>query len=134
MPADSALTAALLDIFESRTMARWIPLRKRLPNLIRRRRQPVAPDELPVGWTGPKALTWCARRLGLTRRAFPREVFYPIYCQERDAMAEAGKDITAFLKPETHAVHLWNSWLGPLKDRPAPRGSFIARLQDEGAL
>jgi len=90
MPADSPLTAALLDIFESRTMARWIPLRKRLPNLLKRRRQPVAPDELPVGWTGPKALTWCARRFRLTGRAYPREVFYPIYCQERDAMAEPG--------------------------------------------
>ena len=133
MPADSPLTAALLDIFESRTMAKWIPLRKRVPNLIKGRRQPVAPDELPVGWTGPKALTWCARRMGLTRRAYPREVFYPLYCQQREAMADPAKDIRSFLQPQTHAVHLWNSWLGPLKGKPAPRGSFIARLQEEGA-
>jgi hypothetical protein len=33
----------------------------------------------------------------------------------------------------TVTVHLWNERIKHFKEKPAPKGSFLARLQQEGA-
>ena len=87
---------------------------------------------MPWGSAGPHAVTWLARREGIERLALSRPVFYPVPWQNAGWIRDPAQALEKLVAPETRAVHLWNELIKGFKDAPGPRGSFLARLQEEG--
>jgi hypothetical protein len=134
LPANSPLLAPLLAVFEEREVPPWLPAPARLAAKWRLRltgRTGLA--RMPWGAAGPMALTWLARRHGLAAEAQPEEVFYPVHWSRSAWIRDPSVALADVLTPRTRAVHLWNQVIAPWKEAPAPPGSFLARLQTEGA-
>lgn len=134
LPQDSPIIAPLLRIFELRTTPDWLRahhyLASRIVELGRGHANLFA---LPWATTGPHALTALAKRFGLEGEALPSDVFYPVRWQDADWLLDPANSLDDVVTDRTVAVHLWNRHLAPFKDAPAPRGSFLERLQREGA-
>jgi len=128
----SALLADLLALFEERRAAfPWLKRDQRLRASLRalyHRTPRIA--HLPWGSTGPKALTWIARKHGLLAKAQPRAVFYPLIYLDYGELGSSRFDLASVIEPDTVAVHLWNQQLKQMRQGPEP-GSFLARLADE---
>ena len=88
--------------------------------------------QMPWGSTGPIALTALARRFGLEAAALAPEIFYPVPWREAGWILDPGRKLGDVVRPGTVAVHLWNELIRNFKDAPAPPGSFLARLHEEG--
>jgi len=133
IPADSPMLAALLDLFESSRTPDWLPWKWYLPARIRELiTGRVALSRLPWGCTGPHAMTALARRYGLSSEALPSDVFNPVPWTEADWILNPAKALNDALTERSVGVHLWNQCIKHFKNKPAPWGSFLARLQDEG--
>jgi hypothetical protein len=89
---------------------------------------PVAPSELPFGTFGPKAITALAARHGLTDKAQPAPVFYPLHPREAARLYDPTLRLASIVTPETRTIHLWNEKLGALKQTMPPEGSILAEL------
>jgi Alpha 1,4-glycosyltransferase conserved region len=76
------------------------------------------------------AITHYVKRLGLADCIQAREVFYPVSWQQAAWIFDPTISLESIVKPNTCAIHLWNT---ALKDRKAPPGSFVNRLYREGA-
>jgi hypothetical protein len=134
LPPDSPLLRPLIALFEEREVPRWLPWRERVAARLRlavRGRTGLA--DMPWGTAGPKALSWLGARLGLAHRALPSEVLYPVPWQEAGWISDPAASLAQKAGPRTVAVHLWNERIKHFKDGPALPGSFLARLQAEGA-
>lgn len=134
LPADSPLLPPLLELFEERLVPPWLPLRSRIAAWWRRRvtgRSGLS--KMPWGSAGPRALTFLARRHGLDRLARPPEAFCPVRWQDALWIADPSAKLESKVGPGTVAVHLWNERIKSVKGGPAAPGSFLARLQSEGA-
>jgi hypothetical protein len=134
LPTDSPLLAPMLELFQERSVPPWLGLAARAAarwRLLRTGRS--RPDLMPWGSAGPHALTWLARRHGLEGAALPPAVFYPAHWREAGWILDPGRSLDEIVTPQTRAIHLWNERIKALKDVPAPPGSFLARLQAEGA-
>ena len=134
LPADSPLLPPLIALFDEGEVPSWLPWRARLAARLRlaaRGRTGLA--DMPWGTAGPKALSCLAARFGVADRALPVEVLYPVPWQEADWIVDPAASLDRKTGPRTVAVHLWNERIKAVKDRPAPPGSFLARLQAEGA-
>jgi hypothetical protein len=135
LPPDSPLIAPLLRLFEEREVPPWLELRAKLAAWYRLRRTGrTGLSLMPWGSAGPLALTWLARREGLDGCALPANVFYPRHWDDARWILDPAIGLDAVVGSETRAVHLWNELIKGFKDGPAPRGSFLARLQAEGAI
>lgn len=133
LPADSPLLPPLLALFEERSVPPWLPFRARTAARLRlwhRGRSGLA--AMPWGSAGPKAVSYLARRHGLSRLALPAEILCPVPWQDALWIADPGRTLDDVVTPRTVAIHLWNERIKPVKDLPARPGSFLARLQDEG--
>lgn len=133
-PPDSPLLPPLLALFEERRVPYWLPGRPRLSaywRLLTTGRSGLA--RMPWGSAGPFAITALAKELGLTRLAAPAEVLYPVPWQDADWILDPALKLEDMITPRTTSVHVWNSRIGHFKHRPAPPGSFLARLHAEGA-
>jgi hypothetical protein len=133
LPPDSPILLPLLALFEERGVPPWLPFRSRMAARVRllcNGRSGLA--SMPWGSTGPKALSYLARRHGLSGAALPPEVFYPAPWQDALWVTHPNRRLEEFVTPRTAAVHLWNERIKQVKDRPARPGSFLARLQEEG--
>ena len=112
----------------------WLPLRARLAARLRELVRGKADlGRLPWGSTGPQALTALARKYSLMSEALPADVFYPVAWQRADWILDPRIDLRQVVSERTVAVHLWNECIRTFKDKPAPEGSFLHRLQREGA-
>jgi hypothetical protein len=134
LPPDAPVLAPLLELFEERTVPFWLPPRARLAARLRRRltgRTGLA--RMPWGTAGPKALTALLAAHGLAGAALPRDIFYPVRWQDAAWILAPGVALEEVVTERSVAVHLWNERIRAFKDRPAPAGSFLARLQAEGA-
>jgi hypothetical protein len=134
LPPDSPLLAPMLELFEERSVPPWLGLTARAAarwRLLRTGRS--RPDLMPWGSAGPHALTWLARRHGLEGAALPSAVFYPVHWRDAGWILDPARSLDEIATPKTRAVHLWNERIKALKEAPAPPGSFLARLQAEGA-
>jgi len=134
VPPDSPLLPPLLQIFDEKVVPAWLRRRERLAaclHLWATGRTGI--ERMPWGTAGPNAITALARRHGLDHWALPRETFYPLHYKEASLLLEPSSRIESLLSPSTVALHLWNERIKTLKAAPAPRGSFLARLQSEGA-
>ena len=134
LPPDSPLITPVLRLFEQPFVPGWL----RWPDRLRAhwrgwRGGGVNLAELPWGVAGPLALTGLARQHGLNRLALPQPVLYPWTWQQADWIFDPARSLDDFVTPETRALHLFNYLIAPRKEVPAPPGSFLARLQVEGA-
>jgi hypothetical protein len=135
LPANSPVLPPLISLFEERTVPRSIPARARAAarwRLLTTGRSGLS--KMPCGVAGPRALTSMPRRYGLARGALPREIFYPARWQEAGWIRDPAVRLEDVARPRTVGVHLWNERIKAFKDSIAPPGSFLARLQEEGAL
>jgi hypothetical protein len=132
LPADSPLLGDLLVPFEGKT-PRWLRGRDSLAARLRKWSSGRAnPALLPWGTTGPHALTALAKEHGLMAEALPPSVLYPVPWTRAEWIRDPTLRIEDVISPDTLAVHLWNERVKEFKDKPAPEGSFLHRLQDEG--
>lgn len=131
---DSPMLPLLLGPFEQGTVPAW--LRPRDYWLARGRRLVSGRADfsaMPWGATGPGALTAVAERLGLSNEALPADIFYPVRWRQAGWILDPTVDLADMISDRTVAVHLWNDCIREFKDEPAPAGSFLDRLQREGA-
>ena len=134
LPQDSPLLPELLHPFRERTTPAWLPLRIRMSAKLRELARGKADlARLPWGSTGPQALTALARRYSLVSEALAPDVFYPVPWQRADWLLDPRIGLQQVVSERTVAVHLWNECIRAFKDRPAPEGSFLHRIQREGA-
>jgi hypothetical protein len=134
LPQDSPLLPPLLAGLEDEEVPPWLSRSARLAAHWRKwRTGRPGLAAMPRATTGPHAMTWLARANGLDREALPRETFYPIPWQEADWIRDPAARLEDRIGEGTLALHLWNEQIVGFKDSPAPPGSFLARLQEEGA-
>ena len=133
VPHESRLLAELIEPFEKRTTPKWIPWHKYLPKKARELLTGhVDLTDMPWATMGPVALTALARKFGVAQLAQPQERFFPVPWQEAGWIADPNIGLDDVISDGTVAIHLWNNCISGFKNAPAPRGSFLARLQDEG--
>ncbi|HZG08178.1 MAG TPA: hypothetical protein VEZ70_04265 [Allosphingosinicella sp.] len=134
VPRDSPLLPPLLALFEELSVPHWLPLRAKAAAWWRLKtsgRSGLA--QMPWGSAGPLALTALARQHGVAQLAEPPEVLYPIRWQDADWIQNPAVRLESVITERTASIHLWNERIKAFKDAPAPPGSFLARLQTEGA-
>lgn len=79
LPPDSPMLPLLLEPFEKRRVPRSTPRRMKVGARVRSWLQGSAdPATFAWGSTGPLAINQLARRLNLTGKALPPDVFYPV--------------------------------------------------------
>ena len=134
LPPDSLLIPPLLDLFEEDKVPPWLPWRARLAAHWRLKRTGRSGlSHMPWGSAGPMAFTALARRHGLDRLALPSEIFYPTHWRDAAWILDPGIALKDVVQRGSLALHLWNELIKGFKNRPAPAGSFLARLHQEGA-
>jgi hypothetical protein len=134
IPSDSPLLRPLLALFEEKDVPPWLPARSRAAAHLRRLitgRNGLA--RMPWGTAGPHALSSLARTHGVYELAAPPEVFYPVHWRDAAWVLDPEARLEAKTGAATVAIHLWNELIKHDKEKPAPRGSFLARLQEEGS-
>ena len=131
---DSPVLPELLHPFRERMTPAWLPLRVRVTAKLRELTRGKADlGRLPWGSTGPQALTALARKYSLMSEALPQDVFYPVAWQRAGWILDPRIALQDVVSERTVAIHLWNECIRTFKFRPAPEGSFLHRLQREGA-
>jgi hypothetical protein len=87
-------------------------------------------EDLPWGSTGPKALTWYAKRHAVDHLAKDRDVFYPLLSREMPLLLDPGQKLEDLITPRTAAVHLYNEYFRrkSLRDFPIPPSSPLGRM------
>lgn len=134
LPSDSPLLPPLLALFDGNSVPPWLRLRDSILSQIARRiRGRIDVGRLPWGSTGPEALTALAKAHGLAGNALPPRIFYPVPWEEADWIRDPSVPLESRVSEDTVAIHLWNDRIRQFKDSPAPRGSFLHRLQSEGS-
>lgn len=88
---------------------------------------------MPWGTFGPQALTAVMRQFGLEHHAAPPDVYYPTTYHDASWLLRPDLSLDNIITPRTRAIHLFNKIIAEYKEHPAPTGSFLARLQAEGA-
>lgn len=133
LPADSPLLDELLLPFAG-NRAPWLSVRHRA--MLRLRKLfggGIDVGALPWGTTGPAALTAAAGKFKLSSHALPPAVFYPARWEQAAWILDPAIKLEDMVTRDTVGVHLWNECIRQVKNEPAPKGSFLARLQREGA-
>jgi hypothetical protein len=87
----------------------------------------VSVSRMPWGVWGPRLLTGCIRELGLTDKAQPIDVFYPVHYLCTSLLFEPGLKIEDLATPRTQAIHLWHKAQGK---RLPPPGSPLRQIID----
>lgn len=88
----------------------------------------VGVEDMIWGTFGPLMVTYLARKHKVFNQAQNPSVFYPISWKDARRFYEPAPVVEASLASDTHAVHLYNSRLVGLNDKPPPAGSFIDLL------
>lgn len=134
LPPDSPIIAQVLRLFATPYIPDWLRFPDRVRAILRRLRSGrVDLAHLPWGIAGPIALTALARRYDLIHLARPKEEFHPYEWRQADWIFDPAQRLEDFVQPGTKAMHLFNFLIADRKGAPAKPGSFMARLQEEGA-
>lgn len=134
LPPDSPLLSRLIRIFDEDSVPAWLPPRSRLAAWWRLKTQGRSGlSRMPWGVAGPRALTALAIEEGVTHWALPPDVFYPLHYSDAKRILDPAVSLADITTSDSIAIHLWNENIKHYKDAPAPAGSFLARLQAEGA-
>lgn len=133
LPPDSPLLPKFLEPFHKRTTPKYLPrsqyIRMRIREFLIGK-----PDlrGIPWGTTSPWALTGLAREFGVEYFAEPVDRFYPVPWERADWILDPELRLEDMITSASVAVHLWNRCIEHYKNKPAPPGSFLARLHEEG--
>lgn len=129
LPSDSEVLRRLLVPFREKSRPYWMDSswRNFLASGVGSN-----PARLPWGMTGPVGLTAVAKDVGVYAEAYEPAVFYPIPWQKAGWIVDPSIRLDDEINDETQAVHLWNHCIASFKDKPAPKGTFLERLQIEG--
>lgn len=134
LPSHSPMICQLLDMFEKPRIPSWVPLRARLRLWARGVfTDAVDISTLPWGTFGPLAITYFVERHQLGAHALSPDVLYPVRWQDADWILDPNRQIEDVTSARTVSIHLWNERIKAFKDKPAREGSFLSRLQQEGA-
>ena len=134
LPPDSPMLPLLLEPFEKKKLPAATPGRLRLPMKAREVLTGTADfSRLAWGSTGPLAVNAFARRFGLASQALPPDVFYPVLWTDAEWIRDPAKWLKDVTTERTVGIHLWNECIKSFKNDPAPAGTFLHRLQAEGA-
>jgi hypothetical protein len=82
-------------------------------------------EDLPWATFGPDMVTYVAKKYGLAEHAQKPWVFYPVRWQDARMLFGPADVIESMIRPETRAVHMYNSRLVGLADKPPPKGSYL---------
>lgn len=135
IPADSPLLADLLAVFapgRRPLFEPFLPPVRRFEVALRRvLGDPVPPEAMQFGATGPFPLTHYIRARNLLGQVAPVPVYYPVAYEDVPLLLTASDILERRLRPETRALHIWRSQLTNRGRAglatPAP-GSPLARL------
>lgn len=134
LPRSSPVLDELLAPFKG-TMPAWLASRYRMTSQLRKwLGGGVDVGAMPWGTTGPAALTAAAAKFGLSSLASPPEAFYPVPWESFDWIVNPMWELDRMVTGSTVGIHLWNECIKGFKNDPAPQGTFLERLQREGAL
>lgn len=127
--SDSPVLRDWLATAESGRVPPWLPFH-RAPKAWAKQAMGgrVHPSELPFGTFGPKSITALAARHGLTGKAQPEAVFYPLHPRDATRLYDPTLRLEDVVTPETRTIHLWNEKLGALKQTQPPEGSILDAL------
>ena len=127
--SDSPVLSGLLGSFRANHIPPWMSFKKSLPFRIKQvlRKQFSAAD-LPWGTFGPRALTYMARKHGVSAQAQKRAVFYPLSLRDAARIFESGFALSEDDLAEAYAIHLWNERLKDIKDAAPAQGSVLDLL------
>lgn len=133
MPVDAPHLQKLLEPFEEKRVPPWLPWR---PRAMARLRLALSGrtgiEEMPWGSLGPRALTAVVEAVGIDIHPLPPDVLYPVRWQNAHWIVDQNQRLEDRITPRTVSIHLWNERIKHLKEGPAPGGSFLARLIEEG--
>jgi hypothetical protein len=128
--AESPLLASLRQYaFGDHVIPPWWKREKRLRYRIRslvENGSTIA--DLPWGSLGPKALTYFISQLGMTKDAWPSDVFYPLHYTRAQDIFDPKQHIESTFTARTVAVHLWNHLILPFKNSTPRAGCFMAKI------
>ncbi len=134
LPADSPMLPPLLEQFERPGIPDWVTWYSAARANVRRLiTGNFDLSRLPWGTAGPFAVTALAERYGLSSEALPIDVFNPVPWYQARWIVDPEVRLEDLVTDKTVGVHLWNECIKDFKDRPARTGSFLERLQREGA-
>lgn len=134
LPPDSPLLLPLISLFEEREIPDWLTLDERLAARLRLLLTGrTGLSRMPWGSAGPLALTALAKRHGLADEALGPDFFYSVPGYDSRWLLDPARRLDSVVTPATIAIHLWNELIKGFKNRPAPKGSFLHRLHQEGA-
>jgi hypothetical protein len=134
LPPDSPMLTPLLAQFDGRTVPDWLSWRSFIAAKVRTwitGRSDLA--RLPWGTAGPFAVSALAERFGVSSQALPPDAFNPAPWFQARWILDPAVKLEDMITERTVGVHLWNELIKPFKNEPAPEGSFLQRLQREGA-
>jgi Alpha 1,4-glycosyltransferase conserved region len=133
LPPDSPTLDELLEPFRGTTPA-WLSARHRAGSHLRKLLNGrVEVGAMPWGTTGPAALTAVAAKFGISSCALPAPVFYPVPWEQAAWILDPRLRLDEVVADETVGIHLWNECIKGFKSGPAPSGSLLEQLQQEGA-
>jgi hypothetical protein len=115
IPAGAPLLDDLLGIFAAGPrplLEPHLPIFRRLEVGVRRLLgDPVTPEHMQYGATGPMALTHYVQQRGLGGQVLPSSALYPIPYEGIPALMLPGSSVDSAIGPDTLAIHLWRSQL-----------------------
>src|SRR5690606_424104 len=91
---------------------------------------PVKIQDMPWGYTGPRALTWHLYQNQLQMYASPIDDFYPVHWSQTPLLTDPDLSVTDVTTPRTRILHLSNEKIRTtdLTQVPptSPLGSLLA--------
>lgn len=115
IPHDAPLLDDLLSVFDKQRrplLEPHLPFGRRMEVAVKRLfGNPVEPEHMQYGATGPFALTHFVRKHGLESLTLPQQAFYPVPYRSVPELLRPGASIEDFVTPRTLGVHIWRSQL-----------------------
>ena len=134
LPPDSPLLPPLLSLFEEKEVPWWLPWPSRMAARLRLMRTGrTGLSQMPWGSAGPRALSALVKLHGLYHQALPTDILYPVNWRNAVWIIDPTKALEDMISPRSVSLHLYNEKIKGFKNDPAPPGSFLARIQAEGA-
>jgi len=126
---DSPVLVDWMTMTRSGRVPEWLPFHRAPGAYVRQLLGGrITAAELPFGTFGPKAITALAARHGLTDKAQPEPVFYPLHPRQAQRLYDPTLALGDVVTDATRTIHLWNDKLGALKKTIPPEGSILGEL------